>query len=123
MLAATAPADVPTMIGNGHSGRGWISARAFRTPTWYAARAPPPVRISPVRESPLPVLLVSLALRPSPMPPPTTLLFHSTENNMLALRRTLVTALIAVAASVSAGTPAASPAEGAAAPAFKLQDQ
>ncbi len=41
---------------------------------------------------------------------------------MLALRRTLVTALIAVAASVSAGTPAA-PAEGSAAPAFKLQDQ
>ena len=42
---------------------------------------------------------------------------------MLALRRTLVTAIIAVTASVCAGTPAASPAEGSAAPAFKLQDQ
>ena len=42
---------------------------------------------------------------------------------MLALRRTLVTALIAVSASVCAQTPAASPAEGTAAPALKLQDQ
>ena len=42
---------------------------------------------------------------------------------MLALRRTLVTALIAVTASVCAQTPAAAPAEGTAAPAFKLQDQ
>ncbi len=42
---------------------------------------------------------------------------------MLALRRTLVTAFIAVAASVSAGSPAAAPAEGSPAPAFKLQDQ
>jgi peroxiredoxin Q/BCP len=45
------------------------------------------------------------------------------ENNMLALRRTLVTALIAVTASVCAQTPVASPAEGTAAPALKLQDQ
>jgi len=42
---------------------------------------------------------------------------------MLALRRTLVTALIAVTASVCAQTPAASPAEGTVAPAIKLQDQ
>ncbi len=42
---------------------------------------------------------------------------------MLALRRILVTALIAAAASVCAETPAASPAEGSAAPGFKLQDQ
>ena len=42
---------------------------------------------------------------------------------MLALRRTLVTALIAVTASVCAQTPAAAPAEGTAAPALKLQDQ
>ena len=42
---------------------------------------------------------------------------------MLALRRTLVTALIAVTASVCAQSPAAAPAEGTAAPALKLQDQ
>lgn len=42
---------------------------------------------------------------------------------MLALKRTLVTALIAVTASVCAETPATSPAEGTAAPDFKLQDQ
>lgn len=42
---------------------------------------------------------------------------------MLALRRTLVTALFAAAASVSAGSPPAAPAEGSPAPAFKLQDQ
>jgi len=42
---------------------------------------------------------------------------------MLALRRTLVTALIAVTASVCAQTPAPSPAVGTAAPQFKLQDQ
>jgi thioredoxin-dependent peroxiredoxin len=42
---------------------------------------------------------------------------------MLALRRTLVTALIAVTASVCAQTPATAPAEGTAAPALKLQDQ
>jgi len=46
---------------------------------------------------------------------------------MLAIRRTLGLALIALAASVSAQTPSAapatSPAEGTAAPAFKLQDQ
>jgi thioredoxin-dependent peroxiredoxin len=42
---------------------------------------------------------------------------------MLAFRRTLVTALIAVTTSVCAGTPAAAPAEGTAAPALKLQDQ
>ena len=42
---------------------------------------------------------------------------------MLALRRILVTAIVAVTASVCAQTPAASPAEGTAAPAFKLQDQ
>ena len=42
---------------------------------------------------------------------------------MLALRRTLVTALIAVTASVCAQSPEAAPAEGTAAPAFKLQDQ
>jgi hypothetical protein len=34
MLAATAPADVPTMMGNGHSGRLWICDNALRTPTW-----------------------------------------------------------------------------------------
>jgi len=42
---------------------------------------------------------------------------------MLALRRTLVTALMAVTASVCAETPTAAPAEGTAAPALKLQDQ
>ena len=42
---------------------------------------------------------------------------------MLALRRTLVTALIAVSASVCAQAPAVSPAEGTKAPAIKLQDQ
>jgi len=42
---------------------------------------------------------------------------------MLALRRTLVTALIAVSASVCAQTPDASPAEGTKAPPIKLQDQ
>src|SRR5215475_8097596 len=42
---------------------------------------------------------------------------------MLALRRIMVTALVAVAASVCAQTPDASPAEGTAAPDFKLQDQ
>ena len=42
---------------------------------------------------------------------------------MLALRRTLVTAIIAVSASVCAQAPAASPAEGTMAPALKLQDQ
>src|SRR6476659_8959718 len=46
-----------------------------------------------------------------------------TENTMLALRRILVTALIAATASVCAQTPATSPAEGARAPDFKLQDQ
>jgi thioredoxin-dependent peroxiredoxin len=45
------------------------------------------------------------------------------ENVMLALRRILVTALIAAATSVCAQAPAASPAEGTAAPDFKLQDQ
>jgi peroxiredoxin Q/BCP len=42
---------------------------------------------------------------------------------MFAIRKTLGLALLAVAASVFAQTPAASPAEGTAAPAFKLQDQ
>ncbi|HEU4591297.1 MAG TPA: peroxiredoxin [Steroidobacteraceae bacterium] len=42
---------------------------------------------------------------------------------MLALRRTLVTALLAATASVFAQAPAAAPAEGTAAPDFKLQDQ
>ena len=42
---------------------------------------------------------------------------------MLALRRILVTAVAAVAASVCAQEPAASPAEGTTAPDFKLQDQ
>lgn len=42
---------------------------------------------------------------------------------MLALRRILVTALIAATASVCAQAPATSPAEGAKAPDFKLQDQ
>jgi peroxiredoxin Q/BCP len=42
---------------------------------------------------------------------------------MLALRRIMVTALVAVAASVCAQTPDASPAEGTIAPDFKLQDQ
>jgi thioredoxin-dependent peroxiredoxin len=42
---------------------------------------------------------------------------------MLALRRTLVTALIAVSASVCAQAPAVAPAEGTQAPAIKLQDQ
>lgn len=42
---------------------------------------------------------------------------------MLALRRILVTAVLAVATSVCAQAPAAAPAEGSAAPDFKLQDQ
>ena len=42
---------------------------------------------------------------------------------MLALRRIMVTALVAVATSVCAQAPDASPAEGTAAPDFKLQDQ
>ena len=42
---------------------------------------------------------------------------------MFALRRTLVTALLAATASVFAQAPSAAPAEGAKAPAFKLQDQ
>jgi thioredoxin-dependent peroxiredoxin len=42
---------------------------------------------------------------------------------MLALRRTLVTALLALTVSVCAQSPAASPAEGTVAPDFKLQDQ
>ncbi len=42
---------------------------------------------------------------------------------MLALRRILVTALIAATTSVCAQAPAATPAEGSAAPDFKLQDQ
>src|SRR5262245_841180 len=44
---------------------------------------------------------------------------------MLALRRTLVTAMLAATASVCAlaGDPAPAPAEGSAAPDFKLQDQ
>ena len=42
---------------------------------------------------------------------------------MLVLRRLLVTALIVAATSVCAQAPSAAPAEGSAAPAFKLQDQ
>ena len=42
---------------------------------------------------------------------------------MLALRRILVTALIVATTSVCAQAPSAAPAEGTAAPAFKLQDQ
>src|SRR5688572_15523980 len=42
---------------------------------------------------------------------------------MLALRRILVTALVGLATSVCAQAPSAAPAEGSAAPAFKLQDQ
>lgn len=42
---------------------------------------------------------------------------------MLALRRILVTAILAAATSVCAQAPAAAPAEGSAAPDFKLQDQ
>ncbi len=42
---------------------------------------------------------------------------------MLALRKTLVTALVAMTASLCALAGDSSPAEGAAAPAFKLQDQ
>jgi len=42
---------------------------------------------------------------------------------MLALRRTLVTVLLAATASVFAEAPSTAPAEGAKAPAFKLQDQ
>src|SRR6185369_8054058 len=114
MLADTAPADVPTMMGNGQSGRGWISASALRTPTWYAARAPPPVRISPARETLAPLLICRSPLRPNPL---------SRSYPMLALRRILVTALVAVATSVCAQAPDASPAEGTAAPDFKLQDQ
>jgi peroxiredoxin Q/BCP len=45
------------------------------------------------------------------------------EIAMLALRRILVTAVIAVTTSVCAQAPDASPAEGTAAPDFKLQDQ
>lgn len=42
---------------------------------------------------------------------------------MLALRRLLVTGLIALSTSVCAESPSTAPAEGSAAPAFKLQDQ
>src|SRR5690242_19502719 len=52
-----------------------------------------------------------------------TILQSLMENIMLALRRILVTALIAATASVFAQTPATSPAEGTQAPDFKLQDQ
>src|SRR3954466_9812024 len=45
------------------------------------------------------------------------------ESPMLALRRILVTALVAVATSVCVQAQDASPAEGTAAPDFKLQDQ
>ena len=34
MLAETAPADVPTMMGKGQRERGRISDRALSTPTW-----------------------------------------------------------------------------------------
>src|ERR1700690_1892359 len=51
--ALIAPAEVPAMTGKGlpppvapASLRTW--AIAFSTPTWYAARAPPPVRMRPV---------------------------------------------------------------------------
>ena len=45
------------------------------------------------------------------------------ENDMLALRRTLVTALVAATASVCALAGDTAPAVGSAAPEFKLQDQ
>jgi peroxiredoxin Q/BCP len=45
------------------------------------------------------------------------------ENIMLALRRILVAAMVAAATSVCAQAPDAAPAQGSAAPDFKLQDQ
>src|SRR6185503_17981699 len=48
--ALIAPADVPEMIANGlRAPFGRIDATAFRTPTWYAPRAPAPGRISALR--------------------------------------------------------------------------
>src|SRR5690606_28443559 len=51
--ALTAPAEVPQTIVYGFSRAGQppssrICRRASSTPTWYAARAPPPIRIRPV---------------------------------------------------------------------------
>ena len=47
-VAFTAPADVPVTTGNGLADRaGSRSATARNTPTWYAARAPPPGSTSP----------------------------------------------------------------------------
>jgi hypothetical protein len=47
-MALTAPADVPVMTENGDpEPRRSSSAIPLSTPTWYAARAPPPVSTKP----------------------------------------------------------------------------
>ena len=113
MLADTAPADVPTMMGKGHSGsRMDLGERLEHAHLVGGARAAAGQDQTCAR---LALLAVRIRFPHDPS------IF--TENNMLALRRTLVTALIAVTASVCAQTPAAAPAEGTAAPALKLQDQ
>ena len=112
MLAATAPADVPTMMGKGQSG-----LRMYLGQPLEDAHLVGGARAAAGQDQTCPSHTVAARIR-FPHDPS---IF--TENNMLALRRTLVTALIAVTASVCAQTPAASPAEGTAAPAFKLQDQ
>ena len=50
MLAETAPADVPTMMGNGQSGRVNFRERLEHAHLVGGARAPP-VRIRPARET------------------------------------------------------------------------
>jgi hypothetical protein len=48
LAALIAPADVPQIILNGLRERaGSMLAMARNTPTWYAARAPPPLIIKP----------------------------------------------------------------------------
>ena len=50
MAALMAPAEVPTRIGKGFlTGLPRMSRTALTTPTWYAARAPPPVSTRPAR--------------------------------------------------------------------------
>ena len=50
--AFSAPAEVPTRTSNGHGASGGNhSAIAPSTPTWYAARAPPPARTKASRFS------------------------------------------------------------------------
>src|SRR5437879_11660050 len=50
VAALIGPAEVPQAIGNGFlTGLPRMSRTAFTTPTWYAARSPPPVNTSPAR--------------------------------------------------------------------------